>query len=70
MLRFPARESTESPIHIRQEGGHDFAICLERFTANLRGSLLQPGEASYDEVRKVWNGMIDRRQVDPHRQGM
>jgi len=38
---------------------------LERFRANLRGSLLQPGEASYDEARKVWNGMIDRRRLIP-----
>jgi len=34
---------------------------IEKFRANFRGSLLQPGEAGYDEARKVWNGMIDRR---------
>jgi hypothetical protein len=26
----------------------------------LRGELIQPDEAAYDEARKVWNGMIDR----------
>ena len=34
---------------------------MEKFQANLRGPLLQPGEAGYDEARRVWNGMINRR---------
>src|SRR4029077_2472047 len=29
--------------------------------AGLRGPLLRPGEGGYDDARKVWNGMIDRR---------
>jgi FAD/FMN-containing dehydrogenase len=29
--------------------------------ANLRGSLLAPADPDYDEARRVWNGMIDRR---------
>ena len=28
--------------------------------AALRGALLSPGEAAYDEARKVYNGMMDR----------
>jgi FAD/FMN-containing dehydrogenase len=29
--------------------------------AQMRGELIQPGDASYDEVRKLYNGMIDKR---------
>src|ERR1700682_2432488 len=28
--------------------------------ASLRGELIQPGDASYDAARKVYNGMIDK----------
>src|SRR2546427_11818561 len=28
---------------------------------SLRGSLIQPGDADYDEARKVYNGMIHKR---------
>src|SRR6201987_6017372 len=34
---------------------------VQDFSANLRGPLLRPGDDSYDQARKVWNGMIDRR---------
>jgi hypothetical protein len=27
----------------------------------LRGELIRPDEPGYDEARKVWNGMIDKR---------
>src|SRR5438477_5334367 len=33
----------------------------QKFADSLRGPLLQPGEDGYDESRRVWNGMIDRR---------
>ena len=29
--------------------------------SNMRGELIEPGDARYDEARKVYNGMIDRR---------
>jgi FAD/FMN-containing dehydrogenase len=34
---------------------------VQDFAATLRGPLLHPGDGGYDEARKVWNGMIDRR---------
>jgi hypothetical protein len=36
-------------------------ITVETFKASLRGELLRPGDTDYDEARKVWNGMIDKR---------
>jgi FAD/FMN-containing dehydrogenase len=34
---------------------------IEEFKASLRGTLLQPADPDYDQARKVWNGMIDKR---------
>lgn len=34
---------------------------VEALRANLRGALLRPGDAGYDQARRIWNGMIDRR---------
>ncbi len=34
---------------------------IAEFKASLQGALLRPGEAGYDDTRKIWNGMIDRR---------
>ncbi len=33
----------------------------ERLRLSLDGELIEPGEAGYEEHRRVWNGMIDRR---------
>ena len=34
---------------------------VQDFTTSLRGPLLRPGDAGYDEARKVWNANIDKR---------
>jgi FAD/FMN-containing dehydrogenase len=34
---------------------------IENFKASLRGELLRPGDPGYDDARKIWNGMIDKR---------
>jgi len=34
---------------------------MQEFRASLRGPSFCPGEAGYDEARKVWNGSIDKR---------
>jgi FAD/FMN-containing dehydrogenase len=34
---------------------------IQNFKASLRGELIGPNDSAYDTVRKVYNGMIDRR---------
>src|SRR5262249_37866284 len=34
---------------------------ISEFGARLRGDLIQPHDASYEEARKVYNAMIDKR---------
>jgi FAD/FMN-containing dehydrogenase len=34
---------------------------VQNFADSLRGRLVHPGDGGYDEARKVWNGMINRR---------
>ncbi|GIK36227.1 MAG: oxidoreductase [Chloroflexota bacterium] len=34
---------------------------IDGFRAQLRGELIQPGDSNYDEARKLYNGMIDKR---------
>src|SRR5688572_21106981 len=34
---------------------------VNAFHAQLRGELFQPSDAQYDQVRKVYNAMIDKR---------
>jgi len=34
---------------------------IAQFRAQLRGELIEPGSAAYDNARKVYNGMIDKK---------
>ena len=34
---------------------------VEGFRSSLRGELLHPDDADYEDARRVWNGMIDKR---------
>ena len=34
---------------------------IDEFKAHLRGSVLLPGDAGYDDARQIWNATIDRR---------
>lgn len=48
---------------LSNEGEH---LPLERqevadLAASLRGSLITPADAAYDEARRLWNGMVDKR---------
>jgi hypothetical protein len=36
---------------------------INSFKSSLRGELIQSGDAQYDEARKVYNGMIDKRPL-------
>jgi FAD/FMN-containing dehydrogenase len=44
-------------------GGHTILeeVAIQQLKASLRGELILPSDAQYDETRKVWNGMIDKR---------
>jgi FAD/FMN-containing dehydrogenase len=53
-----------STIGVLTTTGEQIAVesaALEQLEAGLRGELVHPGQAAYDDVRKVWNGMVDKR---------
>jgi hypothetical protein len=56
----------ESPIRGARYHRHRPRYCADRgrgrhLQRNVRGPLPRPGEARYEETRKVWNGLIDKR---------
>ena len=53
-----------SELTVTTTTGGDAALeegTIAEFKASLRGQLLLPGEDGYDDARKLWNGMIDKR---------
>jgi FAD/FMN-containing dehydrogenase len=45
------------------DGGH-VALddgATQTLASAIRGEIVRPGDATYDDVRRVWNGMIDKR---------
>ena len=51
-------------LRVLTSGGAEAALedsVIGAFEGRLRGELLRPGDAGYEEARKVWNGIIDRR---------
>src|SRR4029450_8520565 len=50
---------------ITTTGGHIVLgeAAVKQLQTNLRGELLLPNNDRYEETRKVWNGMVDKRPV-------
>src|SRR5262249_32865451 len=51
-------------LHVVTSDGGDAILeeaAVQHFSAGLRGPLLRSEDSGYDQARKVWNGMIDRR---------
>jgi len=48
---------------ITTTGGHIVLgeAAVQQLQTHLRGALLRPGDDRYEETRRVWNGMIDKR---------
>ena len=51
-------------LHMTTISGGDTVLqedVVHAFQSTFRGEMLSPGNASYEEARKIWNGMIDKR---------
>ena len=53
------RQSDGSYGATKALGQWDVAFPLEDFGAQVRGQLIVPGDADYEEARRIWNYMID-----------
>jgi len=53
-----------SSFEVRTRTGGQIVLAesvTQKLKLSLRGELLRPGDETYDETRRVWNGMIDHR---------
>ena len=53
----------EADLRITTTEGTDIFLdeaTVQEFKARVRGPLIRPGDAGYDDARKIFNGMIDR----------
>ena len=60
----PLRRAFAADIRAVTKDGAEIllrASDVEDFRAGLRGPLLLPGNAGYDDARRIWNGAFDRR---------
>ena len=51
-------------LRIRTTNGGETSINMskiEAFKFSLRGDVLSPNDKGYEDARKVWNGMIDKK---------
>ena len=48
-----------SPFKVKEAAALD-ETKIEEFKHRLAGQLIRPGDAAYDEARRVWNGLIDK----------
>jgi FAD/FMN-containing dehydrogenase len=55
ILRAPSPLTMETAVKKLQTAN------IDEFKERFRGDVLLPGDPSYDEVRRIWNAMIDRR---------
>lgn len=61
---FAAAVSTGTGVSAVTSDGRQIVLSrsdIDDFRASLRGPLLLPGATGYDDARKIWNGMFDRR---------
>ena len=58
----PHASSDASNEHRSQKGMVDISIdAIESLKSKIRGQIVPPTDSSYDQVRQIWNAMIDRR---------